>query len=207
LSTEFFCLEVRSDLRVRKRYVILSKACGFDIYQFYRKYTKGAGYLRLNYEIKRPFIEEMQQLCKDLHIGFFVSDAHHKEKCALADGCRWGSCCGLPQDKYFSNHAKCQFTQAITIAKEKGEVHFSDISKEFHDYLNHTMARSVLHSGDGSNYFHKTLYDYMKHIWNHPKAAQSPWRYFDKMMIPTQLDEEGNVVYKFNQIKYDNHAK
>lgn len=206
LSTEFFCLESRADLRVKKRYVILSKACGFDIYQFYKKYSKGLGYLRLNYEVKRPYIEEMQQLCKELGMGFFVSDAHHKEKCALASGCRWGNCCGLPQDKYFSNYAKMQFTEAITIAKEKGEVKFSDIDKEYGEFLKHTMARSVLHSGDGANYFHKTLYDYMRYSWNHPKTANSPWRYFGGMMIPKGLDERGDVIYKFNQEKYDNRS-
>ena len=207
LTTEFFCLEARADLRVKKRYAILSKACGFDIWQYYRRYTKGAGYLRLNYEVKRRFVEEMQAECKKLGINFLVSDAHYKEKCVLSNGCRWGSCCGLPNDKYFSNHAKCQFTQAITIAKENGEVSFSDIESEFSEHLKHTKVREVLHSGDMAQHYHKTMYDYLKYIWNHPKKAQSPWLYFDKMMIPDRVDKEGNVVYRFNQKKYENYSK
>ena len=222
LTTEFFCLESRADLRVKKRYAIMSHACGFDLWQFYKTNSRRMqGYLRLNYEIKRPFIEEMQALCKELGIGFFVSDAHHKEKCVLADKCakkcpqadgntmddtQWGSCCGLPNDTYFSNHAKCQFTQAITLAKKNGEVRFNEIDKEFNEYLKGTKVNTVLHAGDMAQHYHKTMYDYMKYIWNHPTASQSPWRYFDKLMIPVRVDEDGMVVYKFNQEKYDNHT-
>lgn len=199
VSTEFFCLESRADLRVKKRYVEMSKVLGYDLYQFYKKNTRGSGYWRLNYEIKRPFIEEMQELCKELHIGFFVSDAHHKEKC------EHGSCCGLPKDKYFSNFAKCQFTQAIVIAKQKGEIHFSDIAKEYHPFLEETLVRNVLHAGDMAKVWHKSLFEYMRWCWNNPMACgQSPYRYFDKMLIPQKkLDTDGNVVYKFNQKKYE----
>ena len=190
----------------------MSKVCGFDLWNFYKINSRGMqGYLRLNYEIKRPYVEEMQKLCKELDMGFFVSDAHHKEKCVLAKNCaskscRWGSCCGTPNDKYFNNHAKCQFTQAITIAKEKGEVYFKDIDKEFNEFLKGTNVRTVLHAGDMASHFHKTLYDYMKYIWNNPKSPSSPWKYFGKMMIPVRVDDDGMVVYKFNQKKYDNTA-
>jgi DNA repair photolyase len=212
LSTEFFCLETRADLRVRKRYTTLSKACGFDIWQFYRKNSTGAGYLRLNYEIKRRFVEEMQSLCEKLGMGFFVSDAHHKEKCVLANGCRWGSCCGVPNDKYFSNYAKTQFTEAITIAKEKGEVRFSDITKFGHKYLEKVMWKDAQglnqgNSGARLKNWNRSLFDMMRYIWNNPKRGSSPWKYFGGMMIPTGLDEEGNVIYKFNQSKYDNRTK
>jgi hypothetical protein len=223
LTTEFFCLEARADLRVKKRYAIMSTACGFDLWQFYKRNSRGMqGYLRLNYEIKRPYIEEMQSLCKELDIGFFVSDAHHKEKCKLADKCgkmcpmaggdeeldtRWGSCCGLPNDKYFGNYAKTQFTEAITLAKKNGEVTWAEIDSNFNEYLKHTKVNSVLHAGDMANHYHKTLYDYMKYIWNHPKTSASPWTYFSKMMIPVRVDKDGMVVYKFNQTKYDNKAK
>jgi len=223
LTTEFFCLEARADMRVKKRYAIMSKACGFDLWQFYKENSRGMqGYLRLNYEIKRPYIEEMQSLCKELDMGFFVSDAHHKEKCVLSDKCakkcpmsdgnemldnQWGSCCGLPNDEYFGNHAKTQFTQAITLARKNGQVTWKEIDSNFHEYLKHTKVTQVLHSGDMAQHYHKSLYDYMKYIWNHPKAAASPWKYFSEMMIPVRVDEDGMVVYKFNQLKYNDKTK
>ena len=198
LSTEFFCLELRADNRVKRRYMEMSKICGYDMYKFYRKNSKGSGYLRLNYEIKREYVEKMQKLCKEVGIGFFVSDAHHKEKCAH------GNCCGLPKDKYFGNYQKCQYTEAIVFAKKHGEVRFSDITKHSHEYFKKVMARDVMHSGDGSSYFHKTLYDYMRWCWNHPKkCGSSPWNYFGKMLIPIKnLDENGDVIYKFNRKQY-----
>jgi len=212
LTTEFFCLEARVDLRVKKRYQIMSEACGFNLWDFYKKNSRGMqGYLRLNYEIKRPFVEEMQDLCKEVGMGFFVSDAHHKEKCVKADGCRWGSCCGLPDDEYFSNYAKCQFTEALTFAKEKGEVKFTDITKFDTDYLRLPWKKAQgLNKLTVDNYtknFDRSLYDMMRYSWNHPMANNSPYRYFGKMLIPTGLDENGDMIYRFNQAQYDNRSK
>ncbi len=219
LTTEFFCLEARADMRVKKRYAIMSKACGFDLWQFYKRNSRGMqGYLRLNYEIKRPYVEAMQKLCQELNMGFFVSDAHHKEKCALAETCgkkcptggvdtQWGSCCGLPNDEYFGKHAKTQFTQAITLAKKNGQVTWAEIDDGSSDYLKTTKVNTVLHAGDMAEHYHKSMYDYMKYIWNHPKSAASPWKYFSEMMIPIRVDETGMVVYKFNQLKYDDKTK
>lgn len=202
LTTEFFCLEARADIRLKKRYKIMSGICGYDIYRFYQKYTQGSGYWRLNYEVKRKYVEEMQTLCQELGMNFFVSDAHHKEKCS------WGSCCGLPQDSYFSNYAKCQFTEALQVAKEKGEVRFSDIKENFHLFLEKVKVTGVLHSGDMARVYHKSMFDYMRWAWNNPsKCATSPFRLFDQILIPTGLDKEENVIYKFNKVKYDNHSK
>ena len=204
VSTEFFCLEARADLRVKKRYAEMSKICGYDLYRFYKKNTRGSGYWRLNYEIKRPFIEEMQTLCDQLQIPFFVSDAHHKEKCS------YGNCCGCPKDKYFGNYQKCQFTEAITIAKEKGEVRFSDITKNPHEFFEGTSVRRVLHPGNDTvaRHWHKSLFDYMRWAWNHPtQTSHSPYNYFSKMLIPCGLDKNGDVVYRFNRRKYENRSK
>jgi hypothetical protein len=145
---------------------------------------------------------EMEALCKELGLKFFVSDAHHKERCA------WGSCCGLPQGGKFDNFAKCQFTQAIIVAKEKGEVKFSDISELGHDYLDNVTYGGAwgLNGGtmlnEAKNRF-KSLYDFVRTVWNNPKRKSSPFYYFDRILIPDRLDENGDMVYRFNQRKYE----
>jgi DNA repair photolyase len=197
VSTEFFCVEGRATESLKKRYLEISRQSGIDIYHFYKANSRGAGFYRLNYEVKRPYIEEMQKLCKELGIGFFVSDANHKEKCDH------GSCCGIPKEW---NYAKCQFTQAIVVAKEKGEVKFSDISKEFHEHLTDKASAGHKMILGSSTIKYKSMFDYMRTVWNNPKKGNSPYKYFDQMLIPTGLDENGDVIYKFNQKKYDDRA-
>ena len=48
LSTEFFCLEQRSPGGKEVRYPIISEVVGIDVVEFYRSYSYGSGYLRLN---------------------------------------------------------------------------------------------------------------------------------------------------------------
>ena len=200
ISTEFFCLETRGK-DLKQRYKLMSQYCGYDLWEFYRIQSKGAGYLRLNYEVKRPYILEMEKLCKEIDLKFFVSDANHKERC------HHGSCCGVPKDSpYFCNYASCQFTEAIVMAKKTGEVRFSDLMKLEHGYLEHLKSSApIKRLGLVSAAKHKkeTMLEYMRNVWNTPKSAKSPYKYFDGLLVPTKLDENGDVVYKFNQKKYE----
>ena len=115
VSTEFFCLEARADKRLKKKYDEMSDIIGFDIMKFYNKYSISSGYKRLNYNIKEKYILEMQKLTHKLGMRFYVSDAHHKEKCDN------GSCCGLPENW---NYSRGQITHALMIAKKNGKVFF-----------------------------------------------------------------------------------
>ena len=64
LSTEFFCVEQRSQT-LKEFMPTLSELCGFDVMAFYRKYSVAQGYLRLNRKTKAPFIRNMEQLCRE----------------------------------------------------------------------------------------------------------------------------------------------
>jgi len=135
-------------------------------------------------------------------LKFFVSDANHKERCA------WGSCCGLPDCEPFKNFAKCQFTEAIVIAKRQGEVHFRDITKNEHTYLEkigynkaNGFNTANIHNREKNKF--KSMFDFMRTVWNNPKRQNSPAIYFDRLLIPDSVDENGDIVYKFNQKKYE----
>ena len=113
VTTEFFCLEMRSINNAREHYKTISECAGFDIVEFYRKYSSGSGYLRLNRKIKEKYIRNMQELCHKLGMRFYVSDAHFKEAC---DNC---CCCALPPNWDYS---RGNFSAALQIAKRTGEV-------------------------------------------------------------------------------------
>lgn len=193
VSTEFLCIEGRADSYLKERYKVISRIVGYDVLSFYKKHSTSCGYLRLNYNLKKPYIDKMEKKCKELGLRFYVSDAHHKEKCHN------GSCCGLPCS---FNYSRGQYTEALMIAKEKGYVRFSDIEPFMEHFkkvpwgkaegLNTTSNEKRL------NFENFTLFDYFKYKWNTPNNPNSPYKYFSGVLYPDGIDEEGNVIYKYS---------
>ena len=193
VTTEFFCLEMRSINHAKEHYDVISKCAGFDIVDFYRHYSNGSGYLRLNRKIKEPYIKKMQELCHKLGMRFYVSDAHFKECC---DNC---SCCALPPNWDYS---RGNFSAALQIAKKKGSVRWSDIEADMY-YLNFEwrLAQGFnTNSAESRAHFNgMTMKDYLHYLWNSPKRGQSPYRLFEKVLLPDGVDENGDIIYKYNQ--------
>lgn len=190
VSTEFFCLEQRSVSGTNHHFPIISQVVGFDIIDWYRKRSSGAGYLRLTRDVKRKYVDQMENLCNKYGLRFYVSDAHFKERCHN------GSCCGLPPDW---NYAKGQGCEALQIAKNKGSVTWSDLAPHL-DYLDgiqwdRAKGYNCSSSERRAAYNDFTMQQYLRHTWNHPKIGQSPYRMFEGVMKPDHVDEHGDVVY------------
>ena len=195
LSTEFFCLETRSPT-LRELLPTISKMAGFDILAFYKKYSVQSGYLRLNRKVKEPFFRNMKELCDQLGMRFYVSDAHFKELCHT------GSCCGLPPTW---NYSRGQMCEALNICKRKGYVRWSDIKLDAENLLRARLEKAMnLGTREKySKYYTMSAADYMKWCWNNPQAAHSPYKMFEGAMIPAdERDSEGNIVYKYNGAKF-----
>ena len=193
LSTEFFCVEQRSQT-LREFMPTLSDLCGFDVMAFYRKYSVAQGYLRLNRKIKAPFIHNMRDLCKEVGMRFYVSDAHFKELCCN------GSCCGLPADW---NYSKGQFCEALQIAKQRGVVYYSDIRKDIEElHAGYDWGKATGFNANSSEkraqFYGMSMADYMRWLWNNPQAGQSPYKLFEGVLQPVGKDAEGNIIYKYN---------
>jgi DNA repair photolyase len=189
MTTEFFCMETRSKLG-KQNYEKMSQVTGFDLTEFYRKYSRGAGYLRLNRNAKREFVDQMEAAAKEAGIRFYVSDAHFKERCNN------GSCCGLP-DSW--NYSKGQFCEALVIAREKGQVVWDDIEADM-EYAKTFLWRkaqgyNVNTSEKRAKFYSYTMYDYLKWCWNNPKQGASPYKMFEGVLKPIKKDEKGNLVY------------
>jgi len=196
LSTEFFCMEVRSQ-NLRQNMHYFNELAGFDMYEFYRKYSSQSGYLRLNRKVKAPFIQNMKQLCDELGMRFYVSDAHFKELCCN------GLCCGLPVGW---NYSRGQFCEALQICKERGVCHFSDISKD----IDELHGKTDFHRAVGFNnqscekrahFEGMTMALYMRWLWNNPQAGQSPYKMFEGVMRPEGEDENGDLIYYYDKSK------
>lgn len=193
VSTEFFCMEARADAKTKQRYKLISQQIGFDLWDFYMRHSYQQGYKRLNYEIKTPYIENLQKLCDKYKLRLYVSDAHHKAK-----SCN-GSCCGLPPSM---NYSRGQFTEAIIKCKENGQVTWEEIAKDM-EFLKHIPWANACGFNTNSAEMraarmHQSMYDFLHEAWNSPNNGNSPYKYFDKVMYPIKLDDKGDIVYKWN---------
>ena len=201
VTTEFFCLEMRSVQRAKEHYQVISDCCGFDIVEFYRKYSNGSGYLRLNRNVKKKYIQKMQELCGELGMRFYVSDAHFKE---CSNNC---CCCALPPEWEYS---RGNFSAALQIAKRKGEVRWSDIEKDM-DWMNWPIKNSPGYNMNSTENRAKlnglTVKDYLRYLWNSPKRGQSPYHLFERVLMPDGKDENGDIIYKYNQaVTFQKHG-
>jgi len=194
VSTEFFCLERRSTSGHNHHFPIISQVLGFDVEEWYAKRSHGSGYLRLTRDIKRPYVNEMQELCEKYRLRFYVSDAHFKERCHN------GSCCGLSGDW---NYTRGQGCEALQIAKKKGQVSWSDISAHL-DYLDGVpwdgaKGYNISSCERRAAYTGFSMADYLRYTWNHPKLGQSPYMMFEGVIKPVGIDEQGDLVYEIDK--------
>lgn len=196
VTTEFFCMEQRAINQAREHYKVISDCCGFDIIEFYKKYSTGAGYLRLNRKIKEPYIKAMKKKCDELGLRFYVSDAHWKE--VSENGC----CCALPPDW---NYSRGNFSYALQLCKRNGEVRWKDIEKDMYFLDTFQWRNSVGFNCNSSENRAKfdgmTMKDYLRYLWNNPKRGQSPYVMFGGVMKPDGIDESGNIIYKYDTTK------
>lgn len=194
VTTEFFCLEIRSINFAKEHYRVISDCAGFDIVDFYKKYSNGSGYLRLNRKIKAEYIEKMKNLCHELGMRFYVSDAHFKEAC---DNC---CCCALPPEWDYS---RGNFSAALQIAKKTGEVRWSDIEKDMYYLVSIPYGKAqgfnICNSNNRVKFKNLSMKDYLHFLWNSPQRGQSPYHLFEKVLIPNGIDENGDIIYKYNE--------
>lgn len=194
VSTEYFCLESRADAPVKERYAYMSKVLGYDLLAFYKANSKQPGYKRLNREIKKPVFQDMAKLCHKLGMRFHVSDAFCRE---MNDGC---NCCGVPPEW---NSQTSHFGGAILIAKEKGQVAFSDIATDIQRYF-----PFIYHKGQGFNdgtnreaaiFQYASMADYFRYQWNQAKGWKGPYVSYGKILKPKRRDSNGDLVYAYNE--------
>lgn len=197
VSTEFFCMESRGSHN-KINYNLISECIGFDIYEFYRKYTNGSGYMRLNRHIKEKYFKRMDELCRKLNMRFYVSDAHYKEACTSS------CCCGLPDNDPRFNYSRGNFSYALQLCKKNGKVTFAEIEADM-KHLDFPWWRAEGYNTRSSEAKAKFRYlsmkDYLRYIWNSPYNGQSPYTMFGGVMKPNGKDANGDIIYVYDSTK------
>ena len=192
VTTEFFCMESRADQKLKKRYAEMSKIVGYDIHPFYMRNSRQNGYKRLSRAIKLPIIREMSEYCHKLGMRFHSSDAHCRD---YNDAC---NCCGAPPEM---NSHRGHIGQAVIIAREKGEVKWSDISPMIEEMFGFNWIDTASYN-TGSNHsrakrLRMSMADFLHNNWNNPKGNLSPAKGYGGVLVPDRKDENGDIVYKY----------
>jgi DNA repair photolyase len=187
ISTEFLCLDPRHKQFWGEPARILERWTGYSIKDFY-KAASANGFWRLNWEVKKPYLYRLAELCKKYNLELYVSDNHGKWLC------HHGSCCGLPKG---TNYAFGQWTKALEIARERGYVTWQDMEPHLKVW-DLEFQRTTFNKGRTENmagYRRQPLWQVLKRYWNDPKNNHSPYQMFVGKLKPKGLDESGNIIY------------
>ena len=196
VTTEFFCMESRADEEMKARYAEMSEVCNFDIWEIYQNYSNQQGYKRLNRQIKAPIIYAMRDYCHQLGMRFHVSDAHCRE---CNDAC---NCCGVPPEWNVSQRG--HIGEAVIIAREKGFVRFSNIADGVNDFFGGfrwyiAEGFNKTNQAKAARFYSTTMAEFIRNNWNNIYSGTSPAKAYDGILIPHDVDENGDVVYRYNE--------
>lgn len=193
VTTEFFCMESRADDRLKRRYEAMSQIVGYDVHEFYMKNSRQNGYKRLSRKIKNPVAKEMQEYAELLGMRFYSSDAHLRDYCCSCN------CCGVPPEWNVSQTGN--IGQAVIIAKEKGEVTWTDIKAEIEKLFGFNwQAAAAFNTGNNrkrAERYSMTMAEWLHNNWNDVNNNLSPAKAYGGLLVADRLDENGDVVYKY----------
>lgn len=205
-TTEFFCLDWRASGREKTRanYDRLSKAIGFDIFEFYRQFKgKFAGYVRLDYKIKKVWADRFVALCHKYNIKPFFSDVDFKHYCEGS-----GSCCGiLDENEGLNNYCRMQYTYLVNEAKKKGFITFDEameLGKKERVFKKTCKIETFMNLGGGckrASLKNLTYFDYFKKGWDDIKWANNIQNFTNKTLIAKGKDKQGHYIYFYNPKK------
>lgn len=133
---------------------------------------------------------------------YYAIASYHRPKCktyyALKECSNNCCCCALNKNWDYS---RGNFSGALQIAKKHGRVHWKDIEKDmyFLDFqFNKAIGFNTNSSENRAKFKGMTMKDYLHYLWNSPKAGQSPYKIFEKVLKPVGFDENNDIIYEYD---------
>ncbi len=218
VSMEFFAVDCRTSQGMMKRYKWLGNNIGYpDLLSYFRKLSPSerGGYMRLNRLVKERFVKQVYTFCADNDLVFACSDPDFKELNTS------GSCCGMPdrypKNKLLENWTKYQLTYYLKEARrryhntgQKAYLHFHSVYRKADTYLDDRQLTND-HTGvsdmTAAQRQVTTYRDLARRIWNNLRSPGNPQNYFHGQLLPVDIDNSGDYVYKYNPSEYEERWK
>ena len=217
VSLEFFAVDARTSAGMIDRYELISKMIGVkNLKDYFSKLSprRRGTYLRLNRLVKESHVKKIYEFCLKHDILFACSDPDYKELNMS------GSCCGMPDDysenRGLENWSRNQLTYHLKELRIKyhltGEapiLRFEDVfgCKDDDNWLNSQKIASTetFWLAKMPNHARKIYTSRMmaRRIWNNLRSPTNPTHYFNGKLLPMYLDENENLVFKYNPMSYE----
>lgn len=213
VSVEWFALDSRSNLNMKRRFGWLGKLVGVeDLQNYYSELSPSerGGYFRLNRNVKEPYIKKIYQFCAKNNLVCGISDPDFKELNTS------GSCCAMPSEfpknPGLQNWTKNQLTYHIKTARQQyhktGKDQLLTFSSVYgkESYLDDPILTrdhvSDINQPMAVRYV-RTLRHVLQGYWNNLASPSNPRNYFHGKLMPVGVDDEGNLVFRYNIMEYE----
>lgn len=220
ISTEFFAMDGRCNDGMRTRYDYLAKQMGLkdakELQKHYHKLSPSerGGYMRLNRNVKEPYIKTLYKFCVENDMVLGISDPDFKELNMT------GSCCAMPDDyppnRGLQNWTRNQLTYHLKEARRNwhktGERQFLYFSKVYDDesYFDDPAISQDHVSVIGRCNAERKLITYrgiIQEHWNNLRSYANPRNYFHGKIMPCGVDKNGNMIYEYIESDYERRWK
>jgi hypothetical protein len=177
--------------------------------------SERGGYRRLNRLVKQSHVKKVYEFCQANDLVFACSDPDYKELNTS------GSCCGMPdsfpENPLLENWSRDQMTYHIKEARRiyhsEGKIvtfTFGGVFSSEATYLddpwftNDHVAVTGMTEALRKNHTWRTI---LQTHWNNLKSPGNPRNYFHGKVLPVGLDEDSNLIYKYNPLPYEDEWK
>jgi DNA repair photolyase len=214
VSMEFFALDARANVGMKKRYDWLAKQIGVkNIMKYFSDLSPSerGGYMRLNRLVKEEYVKKVYTFCAKHGLTCGISDPDFKELNTS------GSCCAMPDDfkknKGLENWTRDQLTYHLKQARknyhitgEPQRLFFNEVYTDNSGYLNSgVLANDHVYSiGEiqaSRNIL--TLKMILQEQWNNLRSPACPCNYLHGKVLPTGKDDKGNIIFTYNPMPYE----
>ena len=216
VSVEFTAIDFRNKDVLKKRLDWLGHLIGTkDIMKYFQclSPTERGSYLRLNRLVKEEYIKKIYLFCKKNNLTFGCSDPDFKELSST------GCCCALPskypENKELTNWSKNQLTYHLIEARKsyhlignRKRLYFDKTYNPKEDtYLSDsklTRESPAVFTMNAAERSFSNLHDILRQGWNNLRSPGNPRNYFHGKIMPTRIDEQGNLVFVYVASDYEN---
>ena len=91
----------------------------------------------------------------------------------------------------------------ITDNKTSEYARWADIEKDLDHLANFEWIKAegynTRDTGARAKFNGMSMKDFLRWQWNTPSSANSPWRLFENVLVPDGLDEDMNIIYRYNR--------
>lgn len=219
ISMEFFAMDLRMNKALKKRNKWIGHLIGVDnIVKYFKTLSPSerGGYLRLNRLVKERFVKKVYTFCVDNKILFTCSDPDYKELSMS------GNCCGMPQkfkkneemENWTHNQLSFHIVRARRQYNRKGLIASLKFDRVFNPNMDTYLVNremvfdhvSIVNKSAGER-SSITFLDIAKTCWNNLASPGNPRNYFHEKIMPIDVDNNGNYIFKYVPSEYEDRWK